>query len=108
MPSDDTCRCGIVYAGTTPTGSRNWNPDCPVHPWNDHLQAQADRAVEAQRRAAAARRAARLLDTDTVAALADYLTSQGLAETLPGYGHATGAQVAEAVAAFLTERWARG
>lgn len=54
-----TCLCAEVKVGGRPTGSRNWNPDCPVHPWNEHLQAQADRAVECQRRAREARRKAR-------------------------------------------------
>lgn len=54
-----TCLCAEVKVGGQPTGSRNWNPDCPVHPWNEHLQAQADRAVECQRRAREARRKAR-------------------------------------------------
>jgi len=43
-----------------------------------------------------------------IEALADYLISQGLAEQLPGYGHATGRQVAEGVAAWLsTTRFVR-
>lgn len=53
-----TCRCAVVKIGGEPTDSRNWNPDCPVHPWSDDLQAQADRSVEWQRRAIEARRAA--------------------------------------------------
>ena len=52
-----TCKCATVYVGPTPVG-KNWNPDCPDHPWNDRLQAQADRAVEMQRKAAEARRRA--------------------------------------------------
>jgi hypothetical protein len=53
------CRCAMVKVGGKPTGSRNWNPDCPVHPWTDEMQAQADRAVEMQRRAREARAEAR-------------------------------------------------
>jgi hypothetical protein len=53
------CRCAIVKVGGKPTGSRNWNPDCPVHPWDERLQAQSDRAVEMQRRAREARKAAK-------------------------------------------------
>ena len=44
-----TCLCGEVHVGGQPTGSLNWNPDCPVHPWNEAMQAQADRAVAMQR-----------------------------------------------------------
>ena len=51
----DQCRCAVVKVGGKPTESRNWNPDCPVHPWTDVMQAQADRAVEWQRRAREAR-----------------------------------------------------
>lgn len=54
--ADSVCACAVMKVGGKPTGSRNWNPDCPVHPWSDDLQAQADRAVEWQRRAAEARR----------------------------------------------------
>jgi hypothetical protein len=57
--SSEACRCPMVKIGGKPTGSRNWNPDCPVHPWTDAMQAQADRAVEMQRRAREARKAAR-------------------------------------------------
>jgi hypothetical protein len=53
------CTCAVVKVGGEPTGNRNWNPDCPVHPWDERLQAQADRAVEWQRRAAAAPQEAR-------------------------------------------------
>ena len=56
---NDECLCPEVKVGGQPTGSRNWNPKCPVHPWDEHLQAQADRAVEWQRKAAEARRKAR-------------------------------------------------
>jgi hypothetical protein len=42
------------------------------------------------------------MDRAAIEALADYLVSQGLAERLPGYGHATGMQVAEGVAAWLS------
>jgi hypothetical protein len=52
------CRCALVKAGDTPVGW-NWTPDCPAHPWDEALQAQADRAVELQRQAAQARREAR-------------------------------------------------
>ena len=55
---DDGCRCGEVKVGGRPTGSLNWSPDCPVHPWDERLQAQADRAVEMQRLARIARRRA--------------------------------------------------
>jgi hypothetical protein len=44
--------------GNTPVG-KNWNPDCPDHPWDERLQAQNDKAVEMQRRATEARKAAR-------------------------------------------------
>jgi hypothetical protein len=27
----DTCRCGELMLDGRPTGSRNWNPDCPEH-----------------------------------------------------------------------------
>lgn len=50
------CKCPEVKVGGKPTGSYNWNPDCPVHPWDENLQAQSDRAVEWQRRAAEARK----------------------------------------------------
>jgi hypothetical protein len=53
------CRCGRVFVGNHDTGTRNWNPDCPVHPWDDRLQAQADRAVAMQLLAREARRKAR-------------------------------------------------
>jgi hypothetical protein len=53
--SDEQCRCGRIKIGSEVTEHRNWNPDCPVHPWDDRLQAQADRAVEWQRKAAEAR-----------------------------------------------------
>jgi hypothetical protein len=49
------CTCVPVKVGGQPTGSKNWNPDCPVHPWDDALQAQSDRAVEWQRKAREAR-----------------------------------------------------
>jgi hypothetical protein len=54
--SEPVCTCAEVKVGGEPTGSKNWNPDCPVHPWDERLQAQADRAVEWQRRAAEARK----------------------------------------------------
>lgn len=53
---DLLCKCPEVKVGGHPTGSHNWNPDCPIHPWSDELQAQSDRAVEWQRRAAEARK----------------------------------------------------
>jgi hypothetical protein len=53
------CTCPVVKIGGQPTKSRNWSPDCPVHPWDERLQAQSDRAVEWQRRAAEARKAHR-------------------------------------------------
>jgi hypothetical protein len=53
-----TCKCATVYIGNQPV-SKNWNPDCPEHPWDERLQAQADKAVEVQRKAAEARRKAR-------------------------------------------------
>jgi hypothetical protein len=60
------CRCGNVYlnAGrgfgkSRESVGKNWNPDCPVHPWNPRLQAEADRSVDLQRQAAAARAAVR-------------------------------------------------
>jgi hypothetical protein len=56
MTTEPVCICAEVKIGGEPTGSKNWNPDCPVHPWDDRLQAQADRAVEWQQQAAAARR----------------------------------------------------
>jgi hypothetical protein len=52
------CRCTLVRVGDTPVGV-NWNPDCPVHPWNADLAAQADHAVKLQRQAAQARHLAR-------------------------------------------------
>lgn len=52
------CKCAAVHVGMETVGF-NWNPDCPVHPWDARLQAQADRAVEWQRKAAEARRKAR-------------------------------------------------
>jgi len=27
----DTCTCARLMLGSTPTESRNWNPDCPEH-----------------------------------------------------------------------------
>jgi uncharacterized UBP type Zn finger protein len=51
----EKCTCGRIKIGSEVTGHLNWNPDCPVHPWDDKLQAQNDRAVEAQRQAAHAR-----------------------------------------------------
>lgn len=59
MSDDDECRCGKVHLGDGQIIGRSWNPDCPVHPWNERLQAQNDRAVEMQRLAAEARRKAR-------------------------------------------------
>jgi hypothetical protein len=56
---DLLCICAEVRVGGEPTGSKNWNPDCPVHPWDEQLQAQSDRAGEWQRRAAEARKRAR-------------------------------------------------
>ena len=53
-----TCRCATVYIGMEAVGL-NWHPDCPVHPWTDELQAQADKAVEWQRKASKARQQAR-------------------------------------------------
>lgn len=53
-----TCLCANVHVGNTVVG-KNWNPDCPEHPWDERLQAQADRAVELQQQAAEARRRAR-------------------------------------------------
>lgn len=53
------CTCGEVKVGGVPTGHFNWNPDCPVHPWDEHLQAQNDRAVAMQRLAREAREAHR-------------------------------------------------
>jgi hypothetical protein len=53
-----TCLCATVYVGMEPVG-KNWHPNCPEHPWNERLQAQADRAVELQRQAAEARRKVR-------------------------------------------------
>ena len=53
------CKCGRIRIGMEVTELRNWNPDCPVHPWTDAMQAQNDRAVELQRQAAQARREAR-------------------------------------------------
>lgn len=49
------CLCGEVHAGSSPTGTLNWNPDCPVHTWNEAMQRQADRAVAMQRIARATR-----------------------------------------------------
>lgn len=43
------CLCGELMLDGRPTGSLNWNPDCPVHPWNDAMQRQADRAVAMQK-----------------------------------------------------------
>jgi hypothetical protein len=54
----DGCRCRLVKVGDTPSGWE-WSPDCPVHPWDDALQAATDRAVEMQRLAREARRQAR-------------------------------------------------
>lgn len=59
MNEDAECRCAMVKVGGKPTGARNWNPDCPVHPWTAVMQEQSDQAVAWQRRAAAARKAAR-------------------------------------------------
>ena len=56
MTIETECTCPVVKVGGHPSGSKNWNPDCPVHPWDERLQAQADRAVEWQRRAAEARK----------------------------------------------------
>lgn len=56
------CLCSEVHlniASSGPTGSFNWNPDCPVHLWTDEMQAQADRAVEMQRLARETRRRVR-------------------------------------------------
>ncbi len=53
------CTCGEVKVGGRPTGNRNWNPDCPVHPWTEAMQARVDQSVELQRQAAAARKAVR-------------------------------------------------
>lgn len=50
-----TCKCATVYVGMEAVG-KNWNPDCPDHPWDERLQAQNDKAVEMQRKAAEARR----------------------------------------------------
>jgi hypothetical protein len=54
-----TCRCATVYVGTTVVG-KNWHPDCQEHPWDERLQAQADRSVELQLQAREARRKARM------------------------------------------------
>jgi len=54
-----TCRCATVYIGTTVVG-KNWHPECPVHPWDERLQAQANRAVELQLQAREARRKAKM------------------------------------------------
>ena len=58
------CLCAMVKVGGHTSGARNWNPDCPVHPWDERLQAQSDRAVEWQLRAKAARKA-RIRDGET-------------------------------------------
>jgi len=65
MTRPTPCLCSEVKIGGQPTGTYNWNPDCPAHPWNDRLQAQSDRAVEMQRKAAAARKAARVNGSGT-------------------------------------------
>jgi hypothetical protein len=57
-----TCVCATVHVGNTPAG-KNWNPDCPEHPWDARLQAQSDRAAEMQLRAAEARRQVRMAET---------------------------------------------
>jgi len=53
--TNDRCLCADVHVGMTTVG-KNWNPNCPIHPWNDRLQAQNDRAVELQRQAREARK----------------------------------------------------
>jgi hypothetical protein len=56
MTDENTCRCGRIKVGGYVDGSLNWNPNCPVHPWTEAMQATVDRSVELQRRAAEARR----------------------------------------------------
>lgn len=62
------CTCPEVYFGPNPSGSKNWNPDCPEHGedsvWyrtegQEHYRKQSERAVEMQRLAREARRKAR-------------------------------------------------
>jgi hypothetical protein len=41
--TETSCACSEVYAGSEPTGSFNWNPDCLVHGteskwWNSTAQ----------------------------------------------------------------------
>jgi len=58
----EQCRCTNLYlnAGrgfgkSRESVGKNWNPECPVHPRNPRLQADADRSVEMQRLAAQSR-----------------------------------------------------
>ena len=64
-----TCSCAHVKVGMTVTESRNWNPDCPEHGTQSDWylspeqvakrREQNERLVDLQRRARAARRAAK-------------------------------------------------
>jgi hypothetical protein len=65
----DPCTCGRLHVGNIVTESRNWNPDCLTHGLGTEWyrspeqaakrQAQNERLVDLQRRAAEARRKAR-------------------------------------------------
>jgi hypothetical protein len=64
-----TCTCGRICVGPVVTEARSWDPDCPDHGtasawWNstdqvEQRREQDERLRDLQRRAAAARKAAR-------------------------------------------------
>jgi hypothetical protein len=58
------CLCGEVRVGGRPTGSRNWNPDCPQHPMTQKMKDRAFKATLMQALAGAVR-LAHQRDTDT-------------------------------------------
>lgn len=71
----DDCLCARVMVGSTDSGSRNWNPDCPAHGVNSmyhnsperirQREINRQRLIDLQRRAAEARRQARANPQET-------------------------------------------